>query len=42
MKHDNIHIMGIPEGEENEQGIKNLFEGIMTENLSNLKKEKET
>ena len=26
MKHDNIHIIGIPEGEEEEQGIENLFE----------------
>ena len=26
MKCNNIHIIGIPEGEENEQGIENLFE----------------
>ena len=26
MKHDNIRIIGIPEGEEEEQGIENLFE----------------
>ena len=26
MKRDNIHIIGIPEGEEEEQGIENLFE----------------
>ena len=40
MKHNNIHIMGIPEGEENKQGIKNLFEEIMTKNFPNLVKEK--
>ena len=40
MKHNNICIMGIPEGEENEQGMENLFEEIMTENFPNLVKEK--
>ena len=42
MKHSNIHNMGILEGEENEQGIENLFEEIMTKNLPNLMKEKDT
>ena len=28
--------MGMPEGEEGEQGIENLFEKIMTENFPNL------
>ena len=28
MKHNNIRIMQIPEGEENEQGIDNLFDEI--------------
>ena len=42
MKHNNIHIIGIPEGEEREQGIQNLFEEIMTENFPNLVKEKDT
>ena len=32
MKHNNIHIMGIPEGEESEQGVENFFEETMTEN----------
>ena len=41
MKHNNIHIMGIPE-EEIEQGIKNLFEEIMTKNFPNLVKKKDT
>ena len=30
--------MGLPEGEEREQGIENLFEKIMTENFPNLVK----
>ena len=39
MKHNNIHILGLPE-EEEEQRIKKLFEKLMTENLPNLIKEK--
>ena len=42
MKHNNIHIIGIPEGEEEEQGIENLFEKVMTENFPNLMREKVT
>ena len=42
MKHKNICIMGIPEGQESEQGIKNLFEEIITQNFLNLVKEKDT
>ena len=34
MKCKNILIIGIPEREESEQGIENLFEEIMTKNLS--------
>ena len=41
-KYNNIHIMGIPEGEESKKGIKNLFEEIMTENFPNLMKEKDS
>ena len=40
MKHNNIHIIGLLEGEGREQGIKNLFEEIMTENIPNSVKEK--
>ena len=40
MKRNNIHITDIPEGEEEEQGIENLFEKIMMENFPNLTKEK--
>ena len=35
----NIQIIGVPEGEEQQQEIKNLFEQIMKENLPNLVKE---
>ena len=42
MKRNNIRIIGIPEGEEEEQGIENLFEKIMMENFFNLMREKVT
>ena len=32
-KRSNIQIIGVPEGEEEEQEIKNLFENIMKENI---------
>ena len=38
-KRSNIRIIGVPEGEEEEQEIKNLFEKIMKENSPNLVKE---
>ena len=38
-KSTNIWIKGIPEGEEEEQEIENLFEDIMKENFPNLVKE---
>ena len=41
MKCNNIHIIGIPE-EEEEQGIENLFEKVMMENFLNLMREKVT
>ena len=37
-KHSNIWIIGVPEGNEEEQEIENLFEQIMKENLPNLVK----
>ena len=40
MKHNNIHIIGIPEGKEKEQRTVNLFEETMTENFHNLVREK--
>ena len=38
-KRSNIHILGVPEGEEKEQEIGNLFEKIMKENSPNLERE---
>ena len=37
IKQDNLCIIGIPEGEEKEKGIENIFEEIMSENFPNLK-----
>ena len=42
MKHNNIRIIGIPQEEEEKQGIENLFEKVMMENFPNLKREKVT
>lgn len=42
MKHNCIHILGVPEGEESEPGIENLFEEMVAENLPNLVKESHT
>ena len=38
-KRSNIRIIGVPEGEEEEQKLENLFEQIMKENFPNLAKE---
>ena len=40
VKHSNIQIIGMPEGEEEEQEIENLFEQIMKENIPSMVKEK--
>ena len=42
MKLDNIHIVGILEGQESEQEIENLFEEIMAKNICNMVKEENT
>ena len=39
LKRSNIRVIGVPEGEEEEQKIENLFEQIMKENFPNLVKE---
>ena len=39
MKRSNTRIIGVPEGEEEEQKIENLFEQKMKENFRNLAKE---
>ena len=38
-KHSNMRNLGMPEGEEEEQEIENLFEKIMKKNFSNLAEE---
>ena len=38
LKRSNIRFIGVPEGEEEEQKIENLFEQIMKENFPNLAK----
>ena len=40
MNHNNIHLIGIPE--EEDQGIENLFEKGMMENFPNFMREKVT
>ena len=42
MNHNNICIIGTPEGDEKEQRIENLFEKVMTENFPNLMRGKFT
>ena len=37
-KCSNIRIIGVPEGEQEQQNIENLFQNIMKENFPNLKK----
>ena len=39
LKHSNIQIIGVPEGEEQQQQIENLFEQRTKENFPNLAKE---
>ena len=39
LKHSNIRIIGVLEGEEEEQKFENLFEQIMKENFPKLVKE---
>ena len=42
MKRNHIYVIGIPEGEEEEQRIENLFEKVMMENFPSLVREKLT
>ena len=42
MKHNDIRIIGIPEDEEEEQGIENLFQKVMMEKFPNMMREKVT
>ena len=42
IKHNNIHIIGVPEGEEREKGPEKIFEEIIVENFPNMGKEMAT
>ena len=39
IKHNNICIIGVPEGEEREKGPEKIFEDIIVENFPNMGKE---
>ena len=39
IKRNNIRIIGVPEGEEREKGLKKIFEEIIVENFPNMGKE---
>ena len=39
IKHNNIRIIGVPEGEEREEGLEKIFEEITVENFPNMGKE---
>ena len=39
IKHNNIHIIGVPEGEEREKGPEKIFEKIIVKNFPNMGKE---
>ena len=39
IKHNNIRIIGVPEGEEREKGLKKIFEEIIVEQFPNRGKE---
>ena len=39
IKHTNIRIIGVPEGEEREKGTENIFQEIIAENFPNMGKE---
>ena len=41
IKHTNIHIVRVPEGEQKEKGIENLFEEIMSEKFPDLAKKRD-
>ena len=39
IKHNSIHIIGVPEGEEREKGPERIFEETIVENFPNMGKE---
>ena len=42
IQRNNIHIIGVPEGEEGEKGPEKIFEDIIVENFPNMGKEIDT
>ena len=42
VKHTNIRIIGVPEGEEREKGTEKIFQEILAENFPNMGKESST
>ena len=42
IKRNNVHIIGVPEGEEREKGPEKIFEEIIVENFPNVGKEIDT
>ena len=42
IKRNNIHIIGVPEGEDREKGPEKIFEEIIVENFPNMRKEMAT
>ena len=42
IKHNNIRIIGVPEGEEREKGPEKIFEEIIVQNFPNMGKERAT
>ena len=39
LKHTNIHIIGVPEGEEREKGTEKIFQEIIAKNFPYMGKE---
>ena len=39
IKRSNIHIIGVPEGEDKEKGTEKIFQEIIAENFPNMGKE---
>ena len=39
IKHTNIQIIGVPEGEERKKGYEKIFEEMIVENFPNMEKE---
>ena len=42
IKHNNISIIGVPEGKETEKGPEKIFEEIIVKNFLNMEKERTT